>query len=133
MRRRTFEPPTLRCTTWRIVSSLSVRRESGCVRAPHAVTPCVPADASAGTSAAAARAAAAYLWTLIVLPLRRGGGQGEDERPGVGAGPERLVGPDRLRERDRGGPVGHRSVPCVGRDRHAQRLRERERAVGHPA
>ena len=53
------------CTTWRIVSSVSVRRESGCVLAPHVVTQCVPADASAGTSAAAARAAAAYFKTLI--------------------------------------------------------------------
>ena len=61
-------PPTLMCTTWRMVSSVSVRRESGCVLAPQVVTQWVPADASAGMTAAAASAAAAYLMTFIDVP-----------------------------------------------------------------
>src|SRR4051794_14259382 len=55
-------------TMLRTVTLLNVRRESGCVLAPHVVTQWVPADASAGAIAAATKAAAAQRETFIVVP-----------------------------------------------------------------
>jgi len=62
--------------------------------------------------------------------LRRGRRQREGQRLRVGAGPQRVGGADRLRERDRHGVVGHRAVPRRLRERHLQQHRQRERAVG---
>ena len=80
--------------------------------------------------------------------LRRGRREREGQRLGVGAGPQALVGPDRLLEAERHAAVGHRRVPAQQRQRavigpqrgervavrlHLQRLGERVRAVDQAA
>ena len=62
------------------------------------------------------------------LRVRRG--QGERERPAVVAGAQRLVRVDQLPERDADALVARRGAPGGLRELDAQRLRERERAVG---
>ena len=66
-------------------------------------------------------------------PLRSRRGQGEGQRPRVGAGAQRVGRADVLAERDR---HRRRSRPARSRrrrDLHPQRLGQRERAVGQPA
>src|SRR3954468_15863716 len=65
--------------------------------------------------------------------LWRGGAERERQRLAVRPGPQRVVGPDVLLETDHERVVGHRRAPGPRHAQDLQRLRQRERPVGHVA
>src|SRR4051812_7681391 len=111
------------------VYSFAAPRNLSLPRSGNPVWAC--ADA-APTSAATAMASVTLLLNIPLPPpcLRRGRRERERDVRAVGARPQRLVGPDRLLERDRERVIGDRAAPTGLRRRDRDGLGQAERPVG---